>query len=171
MELLKKQTISWTSTRFEQWQFVLAATPDGLCYVGSFEQFNAWCSNPSLKHAVWEQNDEILLPYSEQFTEYLLGERAIFTIPLDFIGTAFQTTIWKSLLEIPYGETRSYSEIAEHIQKPRAVRAVGSAIGANPVLIVVPCHRVIGKNNTLTGYRSGLEMKARLLQLEGIRFY
>ncbi|MBA2875441.1 O-6-methylguanine DNA methyltransferase [Anoxybacillus caldiproteolyticus] len=70
------------------------------------------------------------------------------------------------MCEIPHGQTQSYSEIANHIQKPASVRAVGTAIGANPVLIVVPCHRVIGKNGTLTGYRGGLEMKKRLLQLE-----
>jgi methylated-DNA-[protein]-cysteine S-methyltransferase len=168
MELLRKQIVYWTSVNFEQWQFVLAATTEGLCYVGSFEQFKVWSSKSSLKNTHLEQNDEIMLPYTEQFAEYLKGDRTLFTIPVDFIGTAFQISIWNALLEIPFGETCSYSDIAERIQKPQAVRAVGTAIGANPVLIVVPCHRVIGKNNTLTGYRSGLEMKAKLLQLEGV---
>jgi methylated-DNA-[protein]-cysteine S-methyltransferase len=166
MELLKKQIIHWTSVNFEQWQLVLAATIEGLCYVGSIEQFKSWSSKSYLQNTQLEQNDEIMLPYSEQFIEYLQGDRTLFTIPVDFIGTAFQMSIWNALLEIPFGETCSYSDIAERIQKPQAVRAVGTAIGANPVLIVVPCHRVIGKNNTLTGYRSGLDMKAKLLQLE-----
>jgi methylated-DNA-[protein]-cysteine S-methyltransferase len=166
MENLKKQIIYWTSFSFEQWHIILAATTDGLCYVGSFEQFKIWSSKTSLKNFLLEQNDEQLLPYSEQFKEYFQGKRQQFTIPTDFLGTKFQKNIWDVLLEIPFGETCSYSDIAERIQKPQAVRAVGTAIGANPLLIVVPCHRVIGKNNTLTGYRSGLEMKAMLLELE-----
>ncbi len=92
--------------------------------------------------------------------------RKNFTIPFDFHGTTFQLDVWKALSEIPYGQTKSYSEIANQIQKPRAVRAVGSAIGANPILITVPCHRVIGKNGALTGYRGGMEMKTKLLKLE-----
>lgn len=168
MDILKKQTVYWTLVSFEQWQMILAATTDGLCYVGSLEQFKIWSSKPFLKNALLEKNDPNMLPYSEQFLEYLQGKRTGFTIPLDFIGTAFQTSIWNALLHIPFGETCSYSDIAERIAKPQAIRAVGTAIGANPILIVVPCHRVIGKNNTLTGYRSGLEMKTKLLQLEGV---
>ena len=167
MELLKKQTIYWTLFSFEQWLLILAATTEGLCYVGNLEQFQAWSAKTTLKNTLIAQNDELMVPYSEQFREYLQGERKQFTIPIDFLGTEFQKSIWEVLLEIPFGETCSYSEIAERIHKPQAVRAVGTAIGANPILIVVPCHRVIGKNNTLTGYRSGLEMKAMLLQLEG----
>lgn len=82
-----------------------------------------------------------------------------FTIPIDVYGTAFQLAVWNTVREIPYGETHSYSEIAERIQKPNAVRAVGTAVGANPLLITIPCHRVIGKNGKLTGFRGGLEMK------------
>jgi methylated-DNA-[protein]-cysteine S-methyltransferase len=167
MELTNKNMIFWTMFEYQEWQMILAATNDGLCYVGSLEQFEAW-SKAYLKNSILEMNSEHMLPYSDQFAEYLQGRRTLFTIPIDFLGTAFQISIWKALNEIPFGQTWSYSEIAERIQKPQAVRAVGTAIGANPILIVVPCHRVIGKNNTLTGYRNGLEMKAKLLQLEGV---
>jgi methylated-DNA-[protein]-cysteine S-methyltransferase len=167
MELTKKQLISWTMFEYQDWKMVLAATAKGLCYVGSLEQFEAW-SKSYLKNNILEMNSEQMVLYSDQFAEYLQGNRTLFTFPIDFLGTAFQISIWNALNEIPYGQTCSYSEIAERIQKPKAVRAVGTAIGANPILIVVPCHRVIGKNNTLTGYRSGLEMKAKLLHLEGV---
>jgi methylated-DNA-[protein]-cysteine S-methyltransferase len=167
MELTKKQIIFWTMFECQEWHMVLAATNDGLCYVGSHEQFEAW-SKSYLKNSILEMNSEQMLPYSVQFTEYLQGKRSLFTIPIDFLGTAFQISIWNVLCEIPFGQTSSYSEIAERIHRPKAVRAVGTAIGANPILIVVPCHRVIGKNNKLMGYRSGLEMKAKLLQLEGV---
>lgn len=92
-----------------------------------------------------------------------------FTIPIDVYGTAFQLAVWNTVREIPYGETHSYSEIAERIQKPNAVRAVGTAVGANPLLITIPCHRVIGKNGKLTGFRGGLAMKKELLKLEALR--
>jgi O-6-methylguanine DNA methyltransferase len=99
--------------------------------------------------------------------EYLRGERRQFTLPLDLRGTAFQIDVWNALCHIPYGETCSYAEIAREIGRERAVRAVGAANGANPVALVVPCHRVIGKNGSLTGYTSGgLDIKAALLQLE-----
>ncbi len=168
MELRPEQVIYWNTIEFEQWPLVLAATPTGLCYVGSEAQFTAWTAKSHFKTTQWEQNEQIILPYATQFSEYLHGERTQFTIPIDYIGTEFQKSIWDALLEIPFGATCSYSDIAESIQRPQAVRAVGTAIGANPVLIAVPCHRVIGKNSTLTGFRSGLEMKARLLQLEGL---
>ncbi len=90
-----------------------------------------------------------------------------FTCPLDLHGTPFQVAVWQALVRIPYGETRSYAEIAQAIDRPRAVRAVGAANGANPVAIIVPCHRVIGSNGTLTGYGGGLPAKRWLLSLEG----
>jgi methylated-DNA-[protein]-cysteine S-methyltransferase len=112
------------------------------------------------------RDDEMLKRYVEELIEYLEGKRVSFTMPVDFRGTPFQLAVWNALGEIPYGQTKSYSDIAEQIRKPAAVRAVGAAIGANPVLITVPCHRVIGKNGALTGYRGGMEMKTTLLDLE-----
>ena len=97
------------------------------------------------------------------------NKRETFTFPIDAYGTEFQLSVWNTVREIPYGETYSYSEIAERIQSPNAVRAVGAAVGANPLLITIPCHRVIGKDGKLTGFRGGLEMKKALLKLEAIR--
>ncbi len=104
----------------------------------------------------------------DQLRRYLRGERVEFTCPLDLHGTAFQVDVWEELFRIPYGQTHTYAEIARAIGRPSAVRAVGAANGANPVAIIVPCHRVIGSDGTLTGYGGGLPTKAWLLSLEGI---
>ena len=101
-----------------------------------------------------------------QLSEYLLGERKRFDLPLNPQGTVFQQQVWKALCDIPYGETRSYKQIAEAIGNPKAVRAVGIANNRNPLLIVVPCHRVIGANGKLMGYAAGIEKKEFLLKLE-----
>ena len=101
-----------------------------------------------------------------QLSEYLLGERKRFDLPLNLQGTVFQQQVWKALCDIPYGETRSYKQIAEAIGNPKAVRAVGMANNRNPLLIVVPCHRVIGANGKLMGYAAGIEKKEFLLKLE-----
>ena len=107
-----------------------------------------------------------LTSLSEQLTSYMQGSLRELSIPLDLRGTPFQLAVWSALLDIPYGEVRSYGEIAEAIGRPRAVRAVGAANGANPVAIIVPCHRVIGSNGALTGYGGGLDVKKYLLALE-----
>lgn len=101
-----------------------------------------------------------------QLSEYLIGERKSFDLPLKPRGTVFQLQVWKALCDIPYGETRSYKQIAEAIGNPKAVRAVGMANNRNPMLIVVPCHRVIGANGKLVGYGAGIEKKEFLLKLE-----
>lgn len=105
---------------------------------------------------------------AKQLGAYFGGEIRSFDLPLDAAGTPFQQSVWRALCAIPFGETRSYRELAEAIGNPKAVRAVARANGANPLSIVVPCHRVIGADGTLTGYAGGLEMKARLLALEGV---
>jgi len=102
----------------------------------------------------------------QQLEEYFAGTRSVFQVPLDLPGTEFQQSVWKTLLTIPFGETWSYADLAEAIQKPKAMRAVGSANGKNPVSIIVPCHRVIAKNGGLGGYAGGLERKQGLLNLE-----
>ena len=101
-----------------------------------------------------------------QLSEYLMGKRIRFDLPLNPRGTEFQQQVWKALCDIPYGETRSYKQIAETIGNPRAVRAVGMANNRNPLLIVIPCHRVIGANGKLVGYGTGIAMKEYLLKLE-----
>jgi methylated-DNA-[protein]-cysteine S-methyltransferase len=103
-----------------------------------------------------------------QIDEYLSGKRKQFTIPIALQGTEFQTAVWRELQKIPYGETRSYKDIAAAIGRPKAVRAVGMANNRNPIVIIVPCHRVIGHDGSLTGYGGGLPLKRRLLEKEGI---
>ncbi len=102
----------------------------------------------------------------QQLSEYLNNKRQKFDLPLEQKGTDFQCQVWQALLTIPYGQVASYSDIAHHINNPKAVRAVGAANGKNPISIIVPCHRVIGANGTLTGYAGGLERKQWLLQHE-----
>ena len=110
----------------------------------------------------------VLLQTQQQLREYFAGTRQQFELPLDFAGTDFQKQVWQALLTIPFGQTRSYGEIAQQIGRPAAVRAVGAANGRNPVSIIAPCHRVIGASGALTGFAGGLEAKQTLLALEGI---
>lgn len=107
-----------------------------------------------------------LLKTEQQLTEYFAGTREHFDLPLDFVGTEFQKQVWAALLTIPYGQTRSYRDIATQIGRPKAVRAVGAANGRNPISIVAPCHRVVGASGDLTGFAGGLSAKALLLGLE-----
>lgn len=104
-----------------------------------------------------------------QIEDFLSGERESFDLPLDLRGTPFQLAVWRELLRIPYGEVRSYGEVARAIGRPRAVRAVGAANGANPLPLLVPCHRVVASGGRLGGYGGGLELKRRLLALEASR--
>ncbi|MFD1801753.1 methylated-DNA--[protein]-cysteine S-methyltransferase [Mixta tenebrionis] len=108
----------------------------------------------------------LLLETERQLNAYFAGELKQFTLPLDFVGTEFQKKVWQALVAIPYGETRSYADIARAIGHPAAVRAVGAANGRNPISIIAPCHRVIGTNGKLTGFAGGLEAKAFLLAIE-----
>jgi methylated-DNA-[protein]-cysteine S-methyltransferase len=109
----------------------------------------------------------VLRETERQLADYFAGRRRAFDIPLDFTGTEFQKAVWRALLTIPFGETRSYAQIARQIGHPTAVRAVGAANGRNPISIVTPCHRVIGSSGKLTGFAGGLDAKAFLLRLEG----
>jgi methylated-DNA-[protein]-cysteine S-methyltransferase len=115
----------------------------------------------------FEDSADLLRPYVGELEEYFAGKRRQFTFPLDLRGTDFQLACWRALLAIPYGETRSYADIARAVGKPNAFRAVGMANNRNPVAIVVPCHRVIASDGTLCGYGGGLDVKRKLLELEG----
>jgi methylated-DNA-[protein]-cysteine S-methyltransferase len=108
----------------------------------------------------------VLLDAERQLSEYFAGKRKEFEVPLDMRGTPFQKNVWEALLAIPFGETRSYGQIAKQLGNPNATRAVGAANGRNPLPIIVPCHRVIGSSGSLTGFGGGLETKAQLLSLE-----
>jgi O-6-methylguanine DNA methyltransferase len=121
------------------------------------------------RDAQWHESQETLAPYAQELDEYFAGERRQFSFHLDLRGTFFQLQCWLALLEIPYGETRSYANVAQLVGKPAAFRAVGLANNRNPIAIVVPCHRVIASDGTLCGYGGGLDLKRRLLELEGAR--
>ena len=135
-------------------------------------------SDEGLRKILWEDQAEqagdatvaashpVLAAASAQLTEYFAGDRAEFDLPLDLIGTDFQKAAWLALADVPYGETRSYGEQAECIGRTGAFRAVGAANGKNPIPIVLPCHRIVGADGSLTGFAGGLEMKQRLLALE-----
>lgn len=104
--------------------------------------------------------------YHEEIIKYLEGNLKEFTIPFSFKGTEFQKKVWTELLNIPYGETRTYKELAEKVRCPKGPRAVGGALNKNPIAIIVPCHRVVGSNGKLVGFAGGLDIKSRLLELE-----
>jgi methylated-DNA-[protein]-cysteine S-methyltransferase len=122
--------------------------------------------SPPPEVLVRDDSFPVLKQASQQLRAYFAAELLAFDLPLDAHGTDFQKSVWNALLMIPYGETRSYGQIAEVIGSPKAVRAVGAANGQNPIPIVVPCHRVIGSNGKLTGFGGGLPMKRMLLELE-----
>lgn len=147
------------------WYLTIAATDDGLIYVGVTDDIRYGLAK---KYATYEReyNEAYMAPYVEQFEAYFAKKLTAIALPIAESGTIFQKQVWHCVREIPFGETRTYEQIAEAIGNPKAVRAVGAAIGANPVLIVVPCHRVISKSGALTGFRDGLWLKEKLLHLE-----
>lgn len=150
--------------------FVLASFGDKLCLCD-------WSNNPCAEHnkrrierylnaSFKIETTSVLEEAKRQLDGYFAGNRKAFTIPLHLVGTDFQQQVWNELLNIPYGATTSYREIAQNIGKPKAVRAVAGAIGANGISILIPCHRVIGSDKSLTGYAGGLKAKKMLLQIE-----
>ncbi len=122
-----------------------------------------------LKAVFLEQNNETLIETKKQIDEYLSGNRKVFDIPLLTIGTNFQKSVWNALIKIPYGSISTYSQLAEDIDNPKAVRAVASANGANAIALAIPCHRIIESNGNLGGYGGGLAVKKRLLELENYK--
>jgi len=116
--------------------------------------------------AEWHEDGAMFTDVVDQLQSYFAGERKAFNLPLVLEGTEFQKKVWTALQDIPYGETVSYKALAQKVGNPRAVRAVGTANGANPIPIIIPCHRVIGNDGSLTGFGGGLPLKKRLLELE-----
>lgn len=166
----RDRKLSWTVVDIEGWSLLMAATEDGLVYVDrgeeSYEEFARWAAKHYPERPVIRDEAD-MQPYVQQLIEYWRGERRTFSLPVVFHGTAFQRSVWEALRGIAYGETLAYGDIAEQIGRSKAVRAVGAAVGANPLMIVVPCHRVVGKDGSLTGFSGGLDMKKRLLEIEG----
>jgi O-6-methylguanine DNA methyltransferase len=167
------ETLYWGSVHSEQGTCTVIATEKGVCWSGtpgtSREYGLDWLARRLVIARVAEgESVEPLSQALDQLRRYFAGERVQFSCPLDLRGTAFQVSVWEELYRIPYGQTRTYAQIAAAIGSPKAVRAVGAANGANPVAVIVPCHRVIGSNGSLTGYGGGLPMKEWLLALEGV---
>jgi methylated-DNA-[protein]-cysteine S-methyltransferase len=150
--------LEWTTARIGGVELRLAASEAGLRSI----EFSPDHAIDGYKNA----HQPLLSETERQLRAYFAGDLRDFDLPLDMVGTPFQQRVWRALLQIPYGRTRSYSEIARGIGAPSAVRAVGAANGANPIPIVVPCHRVIGAGGNLVGYGGGLPLKQRLLALE-----
>jgi methylated-DNA-[protein]-cysteine S-methyltransferase len=156
--------------RTEIGELVLGSFEGRLCLLGSGSrdttQMVAYTMGKRLDADVTEQNDALLEETKRQIDEYLAGSRRAFDVPLLLVGTDFQRNVWNALLQVPYGATASYLQIARAIGKEKAVRAVGNACRANPIGIIVPCHRIIGSDGSLVGYYGGLSLKRRLLNLE-----
>jgi O-6-methylguanine DNA methyltransferase len=147
----------------------LASTEGGLAYLGLPKAGGRGLAGWLARFAPGARREAAFAPHRDvirQLLEYLEGKRTRFELPLDLRGTPFQCDVWNSLLEIPYGQTRSYGEVARSLGRPGAMRAVGSANGANPVPLIVPCHRVIAAGGKLGGFGGGLDLKRRLLAME-----
>ncbi|MGC9400450.1 MAG: methylated-DNA--[protein]-cysteine S-methyltransferase [Anaerolineae bacterium] len=150
----------------------LCATEEGLCYV-AFEapDVAAWPFGKRYGiQPVFARCHEWLEPARQQLKRYFAGDLRAFDLPLDMRGTVFQRSVWRLLRQIPYGATCTYGDLALQLGKPKAARAVGQAVGANPIAIVVPCHRVVGSDGALVGYGGGLARKQFLLELEQAAF-
>ncbi len=152
------------TVKFERWQFVTLSSEKGVRTIDLHGTPPAKLAGRLRLRLVTGENREAV----RQLTEYLAGVRRAFDLPLDLHGTPFQIEVWNELLHVPYGRTISYSELAARVGRPRAARAVGAAVRANPIPIIVPCHRVIGKDGALVGFGGGLDLKQRLLSLEGV---
>ncbi|MGH8776992.1 MAG: methylated-DNA--[protein]-cysteine S-methyltransferase [Jiangellaceae bacterium] len=155
-------TTYWTSVDSPLGALLFTADDDGLTGL----HMERYAHGPDGVGADWIEDAGRFLEAQRQLNEYFAGERTAFDLPLHPSGTPFQQEVWQALLTIPYGEVRSYGEIAEQIGRPGASRAVGLANGRNPIAVIVPCHRVIGASGALTGYGGGLERKRLLLDLE-----
>ena len=139
----------------------LAANNKGLCHV-DFQQ----SKRPLVLAEDWVQSNAPFTSALKTLDSYFAGKKPEFTLSYDLTGTPFQLSVWEFLQKIPFGQILTYTQVAAGIGKPAAVRAVGTAIGRNPITLFVPCHRVIGSNGSLTGYAGGVELKARLLEIE-----
>jgi len=171
--LPRTTTLYWSSTPSPQGSCIVMSTEQGICWAGTpgapFDAGLAWIQRKlHIEQVVEGETIAPLQQATDPLRRYLAGAPLQFTCPLDLRGTPFQLAVWNALYRIPYGETRSCAEIAREIGYPKAVRAVGAANGANPVAIIVPCHRVVGSNGALTGYGGGLPTKKWLLALEGV---
>lgn len=165
------QTVYFSYYQYKDWHLLLGTTNKGLCYIGfedeTIDGLKKSCIQ-QFQDCTCIENQEILLPVIQQLNDYFDGSLTNFTLPLHIHGTDFQMKVWQALQKVEYGKTVPYSTIAALIGNPKAVRAVGTAIGKNPVPIVVPCHRVISKDGSIGGFSGGLHNKEKLLAIESI---
>ena len=165
---MKQINVQYYKTKYAQ--FILGSFENKLCLLDfRYRKMRTTVDNRLKKHfnAIFiEKDDDILRQTRKELDEYFNMERKKFTIPLITAGSDFQNDVWNALLNIPYGSTASYLDIAKNINNEKAVRAVANANGANSIGIIIPCHRIIGSNGELTGYGGGLPIKKRLLKLE-----
>lgn len=157
------ESILYARTDSPAGPLLLALSPSGLFKL----EFDRGQRTEGLNQ-LWQESSAALAPWLRQLEEYFSGHRQQFSLPLDLRGTDFQLQCWRALLEIPYGETCSYRDIARAIKHPQAFRAVGMSNNRNPIAIVVPCHRVIASDGSLCGYGGGLDVKRKLLDLEQV---
>lgn len=165
-------TLYWTSVSSLRGDCIIIGTDAGVCWTGTpgtpIDEGLFWVNHRLTVGRVTRSEEPAPVQQAaDELRRYFAGEHVRFSCSLDLHGTPFQLAVWRALQDIPYGETRSYGQIAQLVGRPNASRAVGAANGANPVAIIVPCHRVIGSNGTLTGYGGGVPTKAWLLSLEG----
>jgi len=148
--------------------FEFMATDQGICQA-IFCGDKPCDDKVSTEQPTQSKINNITIQCKQQLIEYFARQRKVFTVPLDLQGTPFQQSVWYCLAEIPFGVVKSYGEIAKMINKPRSAQAVGGANGRNPITLIIPCHRVIGGNGSLTGYTGGIERKLWLLNHEGVK--
>lgn len=155
----------WTAAKLASGLYLLVAAEEGTLRRAVFAGSEA----PPPTFRSWKRNDDapVLAQARRELEEYAAGKRRRFEVPFELEGTHFQCEVWKALFEIPYGEVRSYGELARALGRSGAARAVGAAAGKNPLPVIVPCHRLIGAGGSLTGFSAGVAIKRRLLELEG----
>src|SRR5690625_4343145 len=152
--------IYWSTCIVDNWQMYIAKTDEGLCYIGtpnaSFSELETWV-NKKIANGTLIKKNEVLQDDIIDVKKYLQGKTTTFSVPIHLIDTDLQKQVWQTLQTVPYGKTKTYTDIATQIGRPKAVRAVGSAIGANPLLMIIPCHRILAKSGGLAGFRAGLD--------------
>lgn len=159
----------YTTFIWKEYEVHLAARKEGLCFISVDDQGLEELYEFHRRYVperLLEKNDEQMESYKVALRRFLNGQATTFELPLHIEGSDFQKQVWEKLKEIPYGTTQSYTEVAQSIQRPEAVRAVANAIGQNPLLFVIPCHRVLRKDGSLSGFRAGVHLKEKLLRLE-----
>ncbi len=164
------KTINISHYKKYGFNLILGSFENKLCLVGFMQNKHRQKQDKKLQGDLQakfvEHEDEVLLQTVKELDEYFEGKRTEFSVPLFMVGTEFQKSVWKALQQILYGQTSTYKKQASMIENEKAIRAVANANGANPISIIVPCHRIIGSDGTLTGFGGGLDLKQKLLDLE-----